>query len=130
MNDSHPTLLPIDPNTRLTTEDSVLEAEEHRLYRSIIGSCMYSVTYARPDLAYPVSYLSQFLAAPSKSHLMAAKCLLRYIKGTEDLKLSVPRSDALELTLEGYSDSDYGNYLDTRQSISGNLYGLNNSMMC
>jgi hypothetical protein len=53
MNDSHPTLLPIDPNTRLTKEDSVLEAEEHRLYQSIIGSCMYLVTCTRPDLAYP-----------------------------------------------------------------------------
>jgi hypothetical protein len=38
MSDSHPTLLPIDPNTRLTKEDSVLEAEEHRLYQWIIGS--------------------------------------------------------------------------------------------
>jgi hypothetical protein len=28
MKDSHPTLLPIDRNTRLTKEDSVLEAEE------------------------------------------------------------------------------------------------------
>jgi hypothetical protein len=31
INDSHPTLLPIDPNTTSTKEDSVLEAEEHRL---------------------------------------------------------------------------------------------------
>jgi hypothetical protein len=130
MNDSHPTLLPIDPNTRLTKEDSVLEAEEHRLYQSIIGSCMYLVTCTRPDLAYPVSYLSQFLAAPSKSHLTAAKRLLWYIKGTKDLKLSFPRSDASEITLEGYSDSDYGNCLDTRQSISGNLFRLNNSTIC
>jgi hypothetical protein len=76
MNDSHPTLLPIDPNTRLTIEDSVLEADEHHLYQLIIGSCMYLVTCTRPDLAYPVSYLSQFLAAPSKSHLMAAKHLV------------------------------------------------------
>jgi hypothetical protein len=72
MKDYHPTLLPINPNTRLTKEDSVLDAEEHRLYQLIIGSCMYSVTYTRPDLAYPVSYLSQFLAAPFKSHFKAA----------------------------------------------------------
>jgi hypothetical protein len=130
MNDSHPTLLPIDPNTRLTKEDSVLEAEEHRLYQSIIGSWIYLVTYTRPDLAYPVSYLSQFLAAPSKSHLTAAKRLLRYFKGTKDLKLSFPCSDALEITLEGYSDSDYGNCLDTRQRISGNLFRLSNSTIC
>jgi hypothetical protein len=84
MNDSHPTILPIDPNTRLTKEDSVLEAEEHRLYQSIIGSCMYLVTCMRPDLAYRVSYLSQCLDALSKSHLTAAKHLLHGI-------LKVPR---------------------------------------
>jgi hypothetical protein len=84
MNDSHPTLLPIEPNTILTKEDSVLEAEEHRLYQSIIGFCMYLVTCTRPDLAYPVSYLLQFLAAPSKSLLTATKSLLRYIKATKD----------------------------------------------
>jgi hypothetical protein len=130
MTDSHPTLIPIYPNTRLTKEDSVLEADKHRLYQLIIGSCMYLVTYSRPDLAYPVSYLSQFLAAPSNSHLMAAKRLLRYIKRSKDLKLSFPRSDASEITLGGYSDSDYGNCLDTRQSISGNLCKVNNSTIC
>jgi hypothetical protein len=130
MNDSHPMRLTIDPNTRLTKEDTVLEAEEYGLYQSIIGSCMYLVTCTRPDLVYPVSYLSKFLATPSKSHLMAAKHLLRYIKGTKDLKLSCPRSDAAEITVEGCSDSDYGNCLDTRQRISGNLFLLNNSTIC
>jgi hypothetical protein len=130
MNNSHPTLLPIDPYTRLTKEDSVLEAEEHRLYQSIIGSCMYLVTCTRPDLAYPVSYLSQFLPTPSKSHLTTAKRLLWYLKGTKNLKLSFPRSNASEITLEGYSDSNYGNCLDTRQPISGNIVRLNNSTIC
>jgi hypothetical protein len=57
INDSHPTLLPIDPNTRLTKEDLGLDAEEHRLWQSLIRSCMYLVTCTRPDLAFPISYL-------------------------------------------------------------------------
>jgi hypothetical protein len=129
MNDSRLTLLPIDPNTRLTKEDSILEAKDHRLYQLIISCCMYLVTCTRPNLAYPISYLSQFLAAHSNSHLTAAKRLLRYIKGTKDLKLSFPRSDASEITLERYSNSDYGHCLDIQQSISGNLFRLNNSMI-
>jgi hypothetical protein len=130
MNNSHPTLLPIDPNTTLTMEDSVLEGEEYHLFQSIIRSCMYVVTYSRPNLAYPVSYLSQFFAVPSKSHCTAAKYHLRYINGNKDLKLSSSYSDALEMTLEGYSDCDYGNCLDTRQSIFVNLLPLNNSTIC
>jgi hypothetical protein len=129
VNDSHPTVLSIDPNIRLTKHESVLEAEEHHLYQSIIGSCMYLVTYTRPDLVYPIFYISQFLAALSKSHLSAVKHLLRYIKGTKDLILSFPCSDASEITLEGSSNSDYGNCQDTRENISGNLFRLNNLMI-
>jgi hypothetical protein len=62
MNDSHPMLPPIKPNTRLMKEDSVLEVEEHCLYQIIIGSCIYLVISTRPNRTYPVSYLSQFLA--------------------------------------------------------------------
>jgi hypothetical protein len=76
MNDSHPTLLAINPNPRLTKEKSVLEAEAHRLYQSIIGSCMYLVTCTQRDLADPVSYLSHILGAPSNSQLTASKCIL------------------------------------------------------
>jgi hypothetical protein len=36
MNDSHPTLLPNNPNTRLTKEVSILEAEEHRLSNRLL----------------------------------------------------------------------------------------------
>jgi hypothetical protein len=101
MNDAHLMLLPINSNTRLTNEDSKIDTVEHRLYQSIIGSCLYLVTCTRPDFGNPISYLSQCSASPSKSQLTAAKYLRRYIKGTKDLKLSCPRSDVLEITLEG-----------------------------
>jgi hypothetical protein len=126
MNESHPTLLPIDPNIRLTMTESVLEAEEHRLYQLSIGSYIDLVTCTRPDLAYPIFYLSQFLAASSKSHLTANKCLLRYINDPKHLKLVLPRLAELAITLEGFSDSDYGNSLDTRQRISGICMGMSN----
>jgi hypothetical protein len=126
MIESYPPHLPIDLDTRLTIEKSVLEAEEHRLYQLIFGSYMYLVTCTRPDLTYPVSYLSQFLAVPSPSHLTAAKHLLQYITGTKALKLSYLHSDASEISLEGYSNSDDGNCVDTQQSISGNVFRLNN----
>jgi hypothetical protein len=83
---------------------------------------MYLVTCSRPDFGYPFSYLSQFLFTASKSHLPAAKRLLWNIKDTKDLKLSVFWSHALENTLDGYSDPEYGNCLETQQTISSNLF--------
>jgi hypothetical protein len=61
---------------------------------------------------------------------MAANCRLRYNIDTKDLKLSFPRSDISEITLEGYSDSDYGNCLEPQQSISSNLFWVNNWTIC
>jgi hypothetical protein len=58
LTNSHPKLFPINPNTRLTKEESVLEAEEYHVYQYIIRSCMYLLSCRRPDVAYPGSYLS------------------------------------------------------------------------
>jgi hypothetical protein len=65
-------LLPIDPNIQLTKDESVLVAEKHYLYQSINKSIKYLVMYSRPELAYPISYLSQFLDASSEPYLIAA----------------------------------------------------------
>jgi hypothetical protein len=113
MNHCHLTLLLIDLNTSLTTQDSVLDAEEPLHYQSIIGSCMYLVTYTRLNCAYPISYFYQSLTAPSKSHLTPPKYLLGYITDPLDIKLSFLRSNASEIMQKGYSDYDFRHCLDT-----------------
>jgi hypothetical protein len=57
MNDSDSTVPFIGPNTKITKEEEVLEAEDHYLYQSMIGSCIYLVTCTRPNLAYLISDL-------------------------------------------------------------------------
>jgi hypothetical protein len=69
---------------------------------------------------------SQYFATLSKAYQTAAKRLLWYIKVSKDLKLSIPHSDASEISLEEYSDSDKGNCQDTQQSNFDNLFWLNN----
>ena len=51
------------------------------LYRQLIGGLVY-LTVTRPDIAYPVHVLSQFLSAPRTTHYAAILHILRYIKGT------------------------------------------------
>lgn len=76
---------------------------------------------SRPDISFSVNYLSRFNNNPGKRHWLAAKRILRYLKGTIDDRLTFSKSDHL---LRGYSDSDFANDLDERKSVSGYVFKL------
>ena len=56
------------------------------LYRQMIGSLMYLMN-TRPDICFVVNTLSQYMVDPRQVHLVAAKHVLRYLKGTIDYGL-------------------------------------------
>ena len=70
-------------------EDANKEAEFMKdiPYASCVGSVMYSMVNTRPDLAYGIGLISRFMSKPAKEHWQTTKWLLRYIRGTTDLKL-------------------------------------------
>ena len=76
---------PMDTNLKLlSNETSELVDMTH--YRQIIGSLMY-LTNTRPDICFAVNTLSQYLVKPRWVHLIGAKHVMRYHKGTIDLGL-------------------------------------------
>ena len=88
MSDSSPVTTPLEPHTTLykgTPEDII---DNLFYYQSIIGSLIYAVIGTRSDLAYTVMLLSQFSSCPNSTHLIAAKRVLKYFKGTQDWYLS------------------------------------------
>ena len=79
------------------------ESVDAKIYHQMIGSLMY-LTNTRPDICFAVNTLSQFLTDPRQVHLVAAKHIFRYLKGTIDYGL---RYDANQkVNLQGYVDSD------------------------
>ena len=58
------------------------------MYHQMIGSLMY-LTNTRPDICFVVNTLSQFLIDPRHVHLIGAKHILRYLRGTVDYGLKM-----------------------------------------
>ena len=74
------------------------------MYHQMIGSLMY-LKNMRPNICFAVNTLSQFLIDPRHSHLVAAKHILRYLKGTIEHGLKYDTNH--KINLEGYVDSDW-----------------------
>ena len=88
-------------------------------YSSVVGSLMYAMVSTRPDIAYAVGVVSRYMANPGKRHWQAVKHILRYLKGTASKCLRFGNS---ELSIDGYTDSDYAGCVDTRRSTSGYVF--------
>ena len=93
---------------KTSDEVNLIESEP---YCEIIGSLRYIIVTIRPDICDTVTRLSQDRAKPNSFHLMKAKHVLHYLKGTLSQSLIFKKLHK-SLKLEGFSDSDWGNLDD------------------
>jgi hypothetical protein len=121
---SNPVATPMAPRQKLC--DAMRPSSEaDRLfmldkdYRAVVGSLMYLMIGTRPDLAYLVQQLSQFLSDPGPDHWRAAIHGLRYLKGTMTYGLTLGGTHDPTVPLHAYADSDYANCVDTRRCVGG-----------
>jgi hypothetical protein len=118
-------------STPMTTNLKKLDASESELvdptlYRQLIGSLMYLVN-TRPDICFVVNTLSQFMVEPRRVHWVAAKHVLRYLRGTVDYGLSYVQGDGVRLM--GYTDSDWAGSAVDRKSTSGCCFSLGSTVV-
>ena len=88
---------------------------------------MYAAMGTRPDILYSTTALSQFLQCPTRPHWVAVKRVLRYLKGTQHAQLvyQAPADGSdCPLAVHGYSDSDWGNDVSDRRSVTGWVFLL------
>ncbi|KAJ3568720.1 hypothetical protein NP233_g5535 [Leucocoprinus birnbaumii] len=130
----YPTHSPMDPNTKLqrpNTSEKLSTANVKRLkslpYRSLVGSMMYIASGSRPDVAYAVSKLAQFLDCYRDAHWDAALRVARYLYTTKDMKLWLGGENPNRLI--GFSDSSYADCPDTRRSSMGYCFSLGSGVV-
>ena len=78
------------------------EAVNATLYIQIIGSLMY-LTNTRLDICFVVNTLSQYMVNPKHIHIVEAKNVMMYLKGTlyyvSDMH-QITRSDYMDLPIQ------------------------------
>jgi hypothetical protein len=124
MENSKEVSTPMDPNVKLSKEmcpKTEKEKEEMTRcpYQNLIGSLMYLSVSTRPDISYAVSCLSQYNTCFGKEHWIAAKRVLRYLKGTRDYGLVYEKNVE---DIIGFADADWGANPDDRKSYTGYIF--------
>jgi hypothetical protein len=125
MEDCRPMSTPMITNWK-KLHSSESELVDPTLYRQLIGSLMYLVN-TKPDLCFVVNSLSQFMVEPRRVHLVAAKHVFRYLKGTVDYGQNYERGDGVRLI--GYTDFDLARCVSDKKSTSGCCFGLSSTVM-
>ncbi|XP_056166715.1 secreted RxLR effector protein 161-like [Syzygium oleosum] len=111
---------PMGQKEKLQKKDGS-EPVDERVCRSLIGCVMYLIA-TRPDIMFIVSVLSRFLNCASELHMVAAKRVLRYLKGT--LSYGIKFCKIQEFKLQGYSDSGWAGSVDNMRSTLGYCFAF------
>ena len=83
-------------------------------YRGLLGSISYLAQTTIMDLAFSADIVSRILNNSEQAHWQAAKQVLRYLKGTQDVGLTFWRASRAHLT--GFSVADYATCKDDLKS--------------
>jgi hypothetical protein len=112
--DTRTAATPMELHLHLKPSDGLPLADLTR-YRHLVGSLVY-LTTTRPDIAYAVHILTQFVSAPTTIHYAHLLRVLRYLRGTMSRRLFYATSS--QPTLHAYSDATWASDHVDRRSVT------------
>jgi hypothetical protein len=101
------------------------EIDPH-LYRQLIGSLMYLVNTG-PDICYAVNVISLFMSQPRQTHKIAAKHVLRYLRGI--VGYGMRYASSVDMSLQGHVNAEWARSAVNQKSISGCCFTLGSAMV-
>lgn len=120
---SKPATFPLEQNHKLALSTSPLLTDPEP-YRRMVGRLIY-LGATRPDLAFCVHVLAQFMQAPREDHWEAALRVVRYLKGNPGQGILLKAEKNFQIT--GWCDADYNSCPLTRRSVTGFFVQLGDS---
>ena len=104
----------IDPNQKLGSIEDGVPVNVQR-YQRLVGRLIY-LSHTRPDIAFAVSLVSQFMHSPCEEHLEATNRILRYLKSCPGKGLVFKKNETR--SVKAYTDADWAGS-ENRRSTSG-----------
>ncbi|XP_024172217.1 uncharacterized mitochondrial protein AtMg00810-like [Rosa chinensis] len=85
-------------------------------YQKLVGKLIY-LSHTRPDIAYAVGIVSQFMHASSEDRMDAVHRILRYLNTNLGKRNMFSKNNHIEIA--GYTDADWACSITDRRSTSG-----------
>jgi hypothetical protein len=79
------------------------------------------MTITRPDIAFAINKLAQYMSDSADYHQSSIKHLTRYLRSIKNMKIRYKPENP---NLIGYTDADYGEDKSDRKSTTGNVFLL------
>ena len=96
-----PSDTPIRARKRTKSDGKPVDRER---YQRLVGR-LICLSHTRPDIAFAVSVVSQYMHSPKESHLEAVYEILRYLKGSPRKGLFFKKGDSKKVEI--YTDADW-----------------------
>ncbi|XP_060177791.1 uncharacterized mitochondrial protein AtMg00810-like [Lycium barbarum] len=113
MTSCKPTESSMESNHKL--QSGVGKSVDKERYQRLVGRHIY-LSHTRPDIAYSVSLVSQFMHDPRDPHMEAIFRILQYLKSAPGKGLLFSRNG--HLNIEAFTDANWAGSLDERRSTS------------
>lgn len=78
----------------------------------------------RPNIAFSIAVVARFAKNSNHAHTKAVKTILRYLKGLMDRDITYS-NDGENLSIVGYSDSDWAGDKESQRLTSSFIFMLN-----
>jgi hypothetical protein len=127
MENAHPLSTPMVVRSPDVKKDSFRPQEDDEEilgpevpYLRAIGALMYLANCTRPDIAFSLNLLSRYSSAPTRRHWNGVKHVLRYLRGTTDMRLFYSKSSNSQLV--EYADAGFLSDPHKGRSQTGYLF--------
>ena len=109
---------PLEVNNEDKTEGGNKPVEKEK-YQRAVGRIVYLINCSRPDLTFALSRTSSNCKDPRKKHWTDVTHVMRYLKGTKDLKIVYKNYEEGSGEFKTFCDADYNNQKGERISYFG-----------